>query len=196
MRRTLSREFYIPKNYAARVVPKGVLAEIYFFDHGKPAAMGFGGKRSAPDFHFTFADELKRNNYVSRYIDGLIDRKKAKDDRTAKAKAFEHTLKVDDILYTSWGYDQTNIDFYQVTKVVGKKSVEIRRVHSTTVKTENDHRGADYVIPMKDHFMGKDRGKTRLKRVSEGNSIRIASYAHATPWDGTPKYKTAFGWGH
>ena len=195
MKRTLDRKFYIPKNYDTRIVPKGVLAEIYLFDHGKPAAMGFGGKRAAPDFHFTFPTEARRTFYVSRYIDGLIEKKKTKDERKAKAKAFEHALKVDDILYTSWGYDQTNIDFYQVTKLVGKKSVRLSRIASRIVETENDHPSSNYVVAAKDSFIRKDE-QNMLKRVQEGNSIRIESYSHATPWDGTPKRKTAFGWGH
>lgn len=202
--RTLSREFYIPKHYDTKVVPKGILAEIYLINDtsSKRAkdplyiAIGFGGKRSAPDFHFIFKTDTRRAEYVDKYINNLKSRADEKSERKAKSNAFEHTLKVDDILYASWGYDQTNIDFYQVTKLVGKKSVKLRRIYGGKVETENDHPSADYVIARKDDFMEGERHKEKLKRVQEGNSIRIASYAHATPWDGTPKYQTALGWGH
>ena len=32
-------------------------------------------------------------------------------------------IKEGDIFYASWGYEQTNIDFYRVVKKVGKASV-------------------------------------------------------------------------
>ena len=190
MKRTLDRKFYIPKNYDTRVVPKGILAEIYLFNHGKPAAMGFGGKRAAPDFHFTFADELKRNNYVSRYIDTLRDRKKTKDERKAKAKAFEHTLKADDILYSSWGYDQTNIDFYQVTKLVGKKSIELRKISGAI--DHHDGCQSNMVVGRPGAFLGE----AKLKRVQEGNRVKVRSFAWAHPWSGSPVRETDAYSGH
>ena len=199
MSRTLSRSFYIPKHYDTKIVPKGILAEIYLFDHGKPAAMGFGGKRSAPDFHYTFKTEARRTEYVNKYIDSLLLDKKTKDDRKAKANGFEHTLKVEDILYTSWGYDQTNIDFYQVTKVVGKKSVKIRKINGAV--DHHDGYQSNYVVPRKNSFY-EQRGEydkdhlEMLKRVHEGNSITIESYAHATPWEGQPLRETDAYSGH
>ena len=57
------------------------------------------------------------------------------------------TPKVGDILYSSWGYDQTNIDFYKVVKVsefsvwiqeLGKKIVEITGwAHERVVPTDS-----------------------------------------------------------
>ena len=190
MKRTLDRKFYIPKNYDTRIVPKGVLAEIYLFDHGKPAAMGFGGKRAAPDFHFTFPTEARRTFYVSRYIDGLIEKKKTKDERKAKAKAFEHALKVDDILYSSWGYGQTNIDFYQVTKLVGKKSIELRKISGAI--DHHDGCQSNMVVGRPGAFLGE----AKLKRVQEGNSVKVRSFAWAHPWSGSPVRETDAYSGH
>jgi hypothetical protein len=55
--------------------------------------------------------------------------------------------KLGDILYSSWGYDQTNIDFYKVVKVsefsvwiqeLGKKIVEITGwAHEKVVPTDS-----------------------------------------------------------
>ena len=43
-------------------------------------------------------------------------------------------IKVGTILYESWGYDQTNIDFYQVVRV-SDKSVWFSPIKSNTVET-------------------------------------------------------------
>lgn len=38
-------------------------------------------------------------------------------------------VKVGDIFHTSWGYEQTNNDFFQVVEVVGKQSVKVVAVN-------------------------------------------------------------------
>ena len=37
-----------------------------------------------------------------------------------------HSLKVGDILVASWGYEQTNVDFYQVVALKGKTMVTVK----------------------------------------------------------------------
>lgn len=198
--RTLSREFYIPKHYDTKVVPKGILAEIFLIDDfsskrsPKPLyiAMMFGGKRSKPDHHIVYRDAARRAEAVNNYINNLVEREADRTKRRAKTNAFEHTLKVDDILYSSWGYDQTNIDFYQVTKLVGKKSVILSKISGAI--DHHDGCQSNMVVASKDSF--QDREQNMLKRVQEGNCIRIESYAHASPWDGTPLRETDAYSGH
>ena len=36
-----------------------------------------------------------------------------------------HTLKVGDILYCSWGYDQTQVDYFRVKNILGKRKIKI-----------------------------------------------------------------------
>ncbi len=40
----------------------------------------------------------------------------------------ENGVKIGDLFYTSWGYEQTNVDFFQVVAVKGKTSVLVRQV--------------------------------------------------------------------
>jgi hypothetical protein len=106
-------------------------------------------------------------------------------------KQFQHAVKIGDIFYASWGYDQTNIDFYEVV-AVKEKAVVIRKVESKVVREE---RGADYVAAVPHRFVGPPLTKIPQKA---GSSVylKINDYAHAYPWDGKPKYETAAGWGH
>ena len=182
-----TREFFQPRIYASKIMPKDVKAEIYLID--EKHAMGFGGRRSKPDFNYLFRNQERRDQYVDKYIDGLREAQvyaaKRKADRSQP-----HTLKVDDILYTSWGYDQTNVDFYQVVEIVGKCTVVIREVAHKTISGSGGP--SESVIAIKDSFIGE----AMTKRSNSTNSVRIASYASASPWDGQPKHQTGFGWGH
>jgi len=54
--------------------------------------------------------------------------------------------KAGDMLKMSWGYDQTNVDFFEVTRVIGKAMIEIRKVVSKVVRGAGSP--AEYVVPV------------------------------------------------
>lgn len=47
----------------------------------------------------------------------------------------EQILKKGMIVYTSWGYDQTNIDYYKVLKIEGKKYFRMRKLQEKVTET-------------------------------------------------------------
>lgn len=176
------KQRYIPIDYKTREY-KDANAMIAFTErNGIYFAMGYSGKRSKSDFHYKFKSESALENYVSEYLKQLMDREKSKIERKEKRLNFKHTLKVGDILSSSWGWEQTNVDFYQVTDVIGKM-VKIREIQQSMPNGEEGFM-TGYVIPIKDKFIENE--KELLKKVSEGNSIKIASYAWANIWNGEP----------
>ncbi len=183
----LSREFYQPSKYESKIVPKDVKAEIYLID--EKHAMAFGGRRSRPDFNYLFRSQERRDEYVAKYIDDLRESQEYASKRRADRNK-PHTLEVDDILYSSWGYDQTNVDFYQVVEVVGKCTVIIREIAHKTI--EGFGGPSESVVAVKGSFIGE----AMTKRSNSTNCVRIASYASASLWNGEPKHQTGFGWGH
>lgn len=113
-------------------------------------------------------------------------------------------LHLGDVFYSSWGYDQTNIDFYEIVGFT-PKMVRFRRVRS--VRVEALEGGHDHVMPAFGEFFeadgtqyGDERAKTLTRRVSAGyRGAPWASklgYGGGSLWDGTPCYETAAGWGH
>ncbi|WP_407255116.1 hypothetical protein [Escherichia fergusonii] len=42
------------------------------------------------------------------------------------------TVSVGDIFVSSWGYEQTNVTFYQVLSVHGKKTVTVREIRANS----------------------------------------------------------------
>lgn len=99
-----------------------------------PVAVIFSGKRGKSDSHYRYSSEERRDEAIQEKIESVLahQRWKAKRKEEAKAKKaeLEESFKVGDILYTSWGYEQTNIDFYVITKRVGKSTVEYKKIGS------------------------------------------------------------------
>lgn len=65
--------------------------------------------------------ETKNNNGVS-----------TKENKTDNCNILG--IKVGDVFYESWGYEQTNIDFWQVTALKGKTQIVLHAISSKTVK--------------------------------------------------------------
>jgi len=88
------------------------------------------------------------------------------------------TVKPGDIFYSSWGYNQTNITFYQVVKLVGKYSVSICEIASE--RAEKMVRGlAGAKLPLKDRFQGESFTK-RIKNFGNGPCIKVYDFEIAS----------------
>ena len=125
-------------------------------------------------------------------VDRIVANMQAKLDAKAKAREeamnFQHGYQVGDILYASWGYDQTNVDFYQVTRLVGAKMIEIQMISSKGA-------GRDRVIPVPNRFVSGERPFKVKVRTNRSVKTR-GGVANAYPWDGKPKYETSPYAGH
>jgi hypothetical protein len=173
-------------------LPEGTDLEIVTYESGNKGMLqgvAFQGRARKPLWFYYFKSEQRRR----KQIEDTIERRKKVLERKEKQRKeraeFQHSLQEGDFLYTSWGYDQTNVNFYQVTKVISGKTIEIREVAKKIVKSSPPQ---DYVAPISNKFIGS---KMR-KKVGMGDTVKIESYAHASKWDGKPKYQTSFGWGH
>lgn len=98
-------------------------------------------------------------------------------------------FKVGDILYSSWGYDQTNIDFFQVVKATDK-SVWIREIEG--IKEPKGHLHGE-VTALKDKFCSwslihknNEAVSRNLKNFNNTPYINIKGYNSAFLWDGKP----------
>jgi len=89
-----------------------------------------------------------------------------------------HTLKVGDVLNTSWGYDQTNVDFYEVVAVSGVM-VTLREIAATVTETGFM---CGETVPEPGQFVGEPI----RRRASSTNHVRIHASASASPWNGRP----------
>ena len=95
-----------------------------------------------------------------------------------------------DIFYSSWGYDQTNVDYYMVKKRIGKGSALVVPVENKIVHDKSSQYN-DSVVPYT-ASEGKPF-KCRIKYVCWDNykKPRISiGHRDAWLWDGVPKMQT------
>ena len=131
---------------------------------------------------YSFRTEEERTHYIENLKANIETRIREKAERIAERKAFVNPAKVGDILVCSWGYDQTNIDYYQVTKVIGKM-VEIQAIRGKSVEGSGESHGmSDRVTPSKGSFIEGEKPMRKLVQGTyngKGYSVFIASYADA-----------------
>jgi hypothetical protein len=112
-----------------------------------------------------------------------------KEPSPAAAPSVKHALKVGDILECSWGYDQTNLDYYLVTKLLGVAMVEIREIGKKSV---GEDMTTNKVMPDPAHVIGAPL----RKKVGPSGAVRLTSYSSAYPWDKKPGWETKSEFGH
>ena len=95
----------------------------------------------------------------------------------------DRAIKVGDIFYTSWGYDQTNVDYYEVVGLTPSgKSVKLHSIAATA------HDGRSYPLPgaFTTDVWGT-KGKTLTKRLTSGYqgrpSVKITDHRWASLYD-------------
>ena len=102
-------------------------------------------------------------------------------------------VKVGDIFASSWGYDQTNVDFYQVLKRT-PTTVAVAQINSKIVSGQGSP--SEKVMPVVGSFdhRGK-KGRKKLKDWDGSPYISRSSYESADLWDGKPQSQSggAFG---
>ena len=77
-----------------------------------------------------------------------------------------HGVRVGDLYFDSWGYDQTNIDFYQVVALKGKATAIIRAIAGERETTDNGWTGK--VRPIRDHFITEKTFQRRTRTGYDG----------------------------
>ena len=84
---------------------------------------------------YFFGTDERREEWVKEQIARIKNRieDKIKSNATKKEAIAWHDFKVGEALYASWGYDQTNIDFFEVVEVL-PKSVKVRPVSQIMVE--------------------------------------------------------------
>lgn len=158
-----------------KVAPKGLDVEFYLQDApGRFSVMAFVGTAGKPMANYWYKSADQRAGFMARTIESA----KARVAYRAKKTTTARKLEVGHILYTSWGYDQTNTDFYQVTALKGATMVMVRKLAATT--EEKGFMSGD-TFPTEEQI-----GEPIACRVRNGDSITVDGHS-AWIWGGTPK---------
>lgn len=185
MRFKVTRSFFIPAG-ATKVVPKDDIDAVAYWreytnklGQTRWQALGFAGKAQKPSFNYTYLSIKSVEKAIKDFFDSRRATAEYKASRRAE-RSKPHTLQVGSILSSSWGYDQTNVDFYQVVGLTGKQTVLLRKIAQNA--TEDSYMSG-YTVPSPGQFVGNE---VLRKRVSADNAVRITNYSYAYPWRGGP----------
>ena len=111
-------------------------AEAYTYTlNGRFIIAAFTARSKKPVFHYAFLDETGRTERMQDFFSAQIRSEKRKIEARAERLNYEVKLKEGDILYTSWGWEQTNVGFYQVIRVINKKIV-VRKIAKDYEETQ------------------------------------------------------------
>jgi len=111
-------------------------------------------------FNYRFRSVERMNEYVAR--------KSAGAEAAAK-------VAVGDIFVSSWGWEQTNVDFYQVVEKPSANTVIVREIAAATVEGSEGYMSRN-VRPAPNAF----RSAPMKKRLTNGG-FKISSYQSARP---------------
>ncbi|NDO80925.1 hypothetical protein CJP72_09140 [Citrobacter sp. NCU1] len=86
------------------------------------------------------------------------------------------TVDVNDIFSSSWGWEQTNVNFYQVISTHGKKTVIVREVRAASEYDAAGMSGTKKAVL--NDFIGEPL-KRQVKDDSDRPNIKIEDYEYA-----------------
>ena len=85
-------------------------------------------------------------------------------------------IKVGDIFKTSWGYDDTNTDFFQVVSLVGESSVRVREVCLPIVTETRTWGSSDKICRIVNDILPPTAFSVFIKDQEHGDLKRLKSY--------------------
>lgn len=153
----------------------------------RPCLMVWMGKQSKAFINYYYLNTDSRKEAIEGAMKRSGERTEYKTEKKAERKAFVPDVKIGDIYCSSWGYDQTNVDFYQVIDIMGKCTVKIREIKQRIEEGSGmSHGMACNVLPVKDDFIDDEVFTKRIGKYG----IRFSSFQSASKWDGKPMYNS------
>jgi len=156
--------------------------------------------KRAADWHYLFKTHAAAEKACNELVESVRSRieRKAKDAAEKKAKKSQFKAAdfwaVNDVVYTSWGYDQTNVEYFQITAVL-PKSVKVRQISVNC----SDHGGPSggKIQPRRFEFVGPEYAcpcdeQGRFTAGPCWNDTKPQWRHNAYKWDGKAKYCSSY----
>lgn len=154
-------------------------------------AIAYTGKQGKPAWHLRFRTEEARLTYLTKWAEGLHAHDEARR-KVAEERKAPHEMVPGDVLCAVWGWEQTNVDYYQVTRT-SARCVWVRPIAGQRKPT--GYMQGD-CVPLAGHFTGEETRHTvsfgavkidycrRAFRVQykEVGGVRVYEVGHYTEW--------------
>jgi hypothetical protein len=193
--RLAARACFIPAGATMRF--QSAAGAVYTYEaNGVCYGLAFRGSAMRPEWHYRFRSVERRDEQITTWLQGLEASQARKDAEQAARRVWTPTTKPGDILVRSWGYDQTNVDFYVVTRVRGR-AVWLRTLAHTEIEATQSMAG--YVSPL---FLEVVDGEPVMRPRPVGEEFRGTATqggvtvtkrgGKAREWDGRPCYESTY----
>jgi exo-beta-1,3-glucanase (GH17 family) len=201
--RTLTREFYIAKDgqkvTSNKLPEESAVCYISTAASGRVSVQFFIGKQSKPDKYLAYKSRESANTAIEAFFDNLVrvyaykqeQKERQKLARQAAKAEFEGTIG--SVFVASWGYDQTNVDAYQITARINNQTVEVVEIGFEHLPEESKGYSsmAENVKPLPVSAEKAAKMPKLLARITAKDSIQVAnkrSAGNADLWDGARSY--------
>lgn len=201
--KTLTREFYIhassKKVISDKLPEESAVCYIVESTNGRVNVQFFIGKQSKPDKYLAYKSLESATTAIEAFFDNLIRVYEYKQQEKERQKLARQTAKAEfqgkigSVFVASWGYDQTNVDAYQLTARINNQTVEVIEIGFEHIPFNTDGHSsmAENVKPVP---VSAEIAATRPKlfaRITTKNSIQVAgkgSAGNADLWDSARIY--------
>jgi hypothetical protein len=163
----------------------------YGKENGFPYLYIFRPRATKPFVKFYFRTLDKLATYAGDVITEIKKEHERKEAQKLKSKEFNvsNVLTPGDFLYESWGWEQTNVYFYQVIKIKSRTQIVVKQVRCIS-SDPISHGMADHVDPDKDNFIGDEMViNVRHAGTSDGFTAK-AGRQYLYKYDGVSKYRS------
>ena len=134
----------------------------------------FKGRKVKPraDYYFQTLEMLQNR------IEYLVTVETRELEYAAERVADNSAVDVGDVFSASYGYEQTNVSFYQVTKKIGKTMIELTQIYGEAVQEESISSMSGYKRPCVNQFV---EGTEKRVKISKNGECSISQCATARP---------------
>ena len=144
-------------------------------------------------FCFRFLNEDRRLEYINEdYLNRVKNqeaKEKYKSDKKIKNKSDLLNVKVGDIFKDSWGYEQTNVDYFQVVAKPSSSFIVVKKINYELIDETVSNMSA-YVKPLINSFKNDEELKFKLN----GASFKSSSFSWANKVENIEKEKAYTSW--
>ena len=144
-------------------------------------------------FGFRFLNEDRRLEYINEDYLNRVKNKEAKEkyksDKKIKNKSDLLNVKVGDIFKDSWGYEQTNVDYFQVVAKPSSSFIVVKKINYELIDETVSNMSA-YVKPLINSFKNDEELKFKLN----GASFKSSSFSWANKVENIEKEKAYTSW--
>ena len=147
------------------------------YDEGRYILLAFSGKRSDADVYKFFNNPETARDYADKWAAGKINRLKEQEAQKEKQKSLTKRLKefvkIDDVFYTSWGYEQTNVDYYKVVGFRGQSTLLLQQIGAHRLDGNSTISSAEKT-PDLDHLIGEVfEKKAKVSQYSDDHPVLV-----------------------